>query len=115
MAEKTDTRSKICSIAHKVAMELIEDTCGKDAAYDHYLSLLGFEEPEIKELKPPSSKCAEALQNFTAATCEDFRARMRWIACKGIELAESGMTMHEAFKQAWRELKEKCARIGIVV
>ena len=77
--------------------------------------LLGLNPHEINE---PSEKCRLVLERgLTKDVCTNFREIRRWVACRTWQLLDEGKytSWRDAIRQAWREAKEGCFKIGVVV
>jgi len=108
-------KGRVCSIAVKAALDLLKETCGDTGLYRELGRLIGLTEEEIDKINPPSEHCKAVLSSLDEKLCRDFRGQRSWVMCRAWELIDEGMTFRDAIRTAWEELREKCAKMGVVV
>ncbi len=108
-------KKTVCGIAVKAALDMLKDMCDETQLFRELATLLGVSEEDLDKLNPPSEHCKAVLESLDEKLCRDFRGQRSWVMCRAWELMDSGMTFREAIRTAWAELREKCAKMGIIV
>jgi len=80
--------------------------------------MLGINPHDINPLSEHCKRVLEALDNpeRLKEVCKDFREIRRLVLCYTWHIIETqGKRFRDAIRQAWREIKDRCAEVGVYV
>ena len=72
---------------------------------------------EVGDNPSVSYKCKEVLERpITKDLCYDFRGIRQWVLCNTWKLMEEKrIPFAQAIRESWRQVKDKCIKVGAVV
>jgi len=99
-----------CSLALRVAMEVIKENC-EDRFYEVLADLLGVS----GEVDP--SKAREVVESFSEEVCKDFEKQKEWVYYRTVLALKTGnlSKWKDYLDRAWRDLRKRCRERGVVV
>jgi len=110
-----------CKIAVEAALFKAYEFCGpeaKDYFFREIAEMLGINPHDINPLSEHCKRVLEALDNpeRLKEVCKDFREIRRLVLCYTWHIIETqGKRFRDAIRQAWREIKDRCAEVGVYV